>query len=217
VHLNAIESAELVRAARGRGVRVTAETCPHYLTLNLTDLEQLGPYAKGVPALRTREEVEQLWAFLADGTIDCISSDHCGWTIASKEAGLENIWEAPNGLTGIQTALPVMITEARKRGFSWEDIARWTAAKPAELWRLGPKKGSIQVGSDADFAVVDPDREWTLHARDLHHAQKWSPFVGWTFQGKVVRTILRGEVIYDDEVDGKVLAEPGYGRFLRPI
>jgi dihydroorotase (multifunctional complex type) len=217
VHLNAILSAELVRRAKSRGVRVTAETCPHYLTLDLTDLKRLGPMAKCVPALRSREEVEELWTYLADGTIDCIASDHCGWTIASKQEGEKNIWDAPNGLTGVQTLLPVVITGARKRGFSWEDIARWTATKPAELWRLGPKKGSIQVGADADFAIIDPEVEWTLQSDDLLHAQQWSPFEGWTFRGKVVKTILRGEVIYDDETEEQVLAEPGYGQFLRPI
>jgi dihydroorotase-like cyclic amidohydrolase len=184
VHLNAIESAALVKKAKEQGIRVTAETCPHYLTLDLNDLERLGPYGKCVPALRSREEVEELWTYLADGTIDCVASDHCGWTITSKEAGLENIWEAPNGLTGVQTLLPVMI---------------------------------IQVGVDADFAIVDQKAEWTLHADDLHHAQKWSPFERWTFRGKIVKTILRGEVIYDDDADEQVLAEPGYGQFLKPI
>jgi dihydroorotase-like cyclic amidohydrolase len=214
--LNAIESAELVRRAKARGVRVTAETCPHYLALDLTDLERLGPHAKCVPTLRSREQVEELWTYLADGTIDCIASDHCGWTLASKQAGVDNIWNAPNGLTGVQTMLSVMITEARKRDFSWEDIARWTATKPAELWRLGPKKGTIRIGADADFAIIDPELEWTLKAQDLLHAQRWSPFEGWTFHGRVVKTMLRGELIYDVEDPKKVLVEPGYGKFLKP-
>jgi allantoinase len=217
VHLNAIDSAEHVKKAKEQGIRVTAETCPHYLTLDLSDLERLGPYAKCVPPLRSREQVERLWNYLGDGTIDCIASDHCGWTAASKNAGVDNIWNSPNGLTGVQTLLPVVITEARKRGFSWGRIATWTATKPAELWKISPRKGSIQIGADADFAIVDPGIEWTLHSEDLLHAQKWSPFEGWTLRGKVVKTILRGEVIYDDETDEKVLAEPGYGQFLRPI
>ncbi len=217
VHLNAVESAELVHRAKDRGVRITAETCPHYLALDLSHLELLGPHAKCVPALRNREEVEKLWMYLADGTIDCISSDHCGWTLASKQAGEDNIWDAPNGLTGIQTLLPLVITEARKRGFSWEDIANWTASNPGELWRLSPKKGSIRIGADADFAIVDPELEWTLQAEDLLHAQAWSPFEGWTFQGKVVKTLLRGEIIYDDGAPEKVLVTPGYGQFMRPI
>lgn len=216
VHLNAIESAELVRRAKARGVRVTAETCPHYLALDLSDLERLGPHAKCVPALRSREQVEELWAYLADGTIDCVASDHCGWTIGSKQAGVDNIWDAPNGLTGVQTLLPLVITEARKRGFSWADIANWTATNPAELWRLSPKKGTIRIGADADFVIIDPELEWILKAQDLLHAQPWSPFEGWTFQGRVVKTMLRGELIFDVEDPKKVLVEPGYGKFLKP-
>jgi allantoinase len=217
VHLNAIESAALVKKGKAAGVHVTAETCPHYLILDLHDLERLGPYAKCVPPLRPREEVEELWSYLADGTIDCIASDHCGWTTKSKDAGMEDIWKAPNGLTGVQTLLPAIITEARRRGFSWEDIASWTAANPADLWHLSPKKGSIQVGADADFVIVDPNLEWTLNASDLLHAQKWSPFEGRNFQGKIVQTFLRGKLIFDDKNDQKVLAKPGFGQFLKPM
>lgn len=216
VHMNSIESAALVKRAKERGVRITAETCPHYLSLDLQALERLGPYAKCVPALRSQEEVEELWSYLVDGTIDCVASDHCGWTTAAKDAGIGDIWKAPNGLTGVQTLLPVMITEARQRGFSWVDIANWTSMRPADLWHLGPKKGAIQVGADADFALIDPDFEWTLAAEDLLHAQKWSPFEGRKFRGKVVKTILRGEVIFDLELPDPITVEPGFGQFLKP-
>jgi dihydroorotase-like cyclic amidohydrolase len=82
---------------------------------------------------------------------------------------------------------------------------------------LSPKKGSIRIGADADFAIVDTALEWTLQADDLLHAQAWSPFEGWTFQGKVVKTLLRGEIIYDDGAPEKVLVTPGFGQFMRPI
>lgn len=115
VHMNAIESARQVRRAKARGLRVTAETCPHYLALDRDDLARKGPYAKCVPALRSRSEVEELWEYLADGTIDCITSDHCGWTREAKQGSGKDIWDAASGLTAIQTLLPVVITEARKR------------------------------------------------------------------------------------------------------
>jgi allantoinase len=216
VHMNAIESAELVRQAKARDVRITAETCPHYLLLDLEDLTRLGAFAKCVPALRSREEVDQLWEYLADGTIDCVASDHCGWTIAYKRSGKDNIWESPNGLTGVQTLLPVMMTEARARGHSWSDIARWTSSNPAGVWGLAPRKGEIRVGADADLAIVAPDRIWTLDADDLLNAQPWSPFEGQVFKGRVVKTMLRGDLIYDEETPGRILAKPGYGRFLSP-
>jgi len=130
VHMSSVESAEMVRRAKARGVRVTCETCPQYLALDTEDLAKRGAFAKCVPALRSQENVEKLWDYLADGTIDCITTDHCGWTTESKEKGF---WEAPNGLSGIQTFLPVVISEALSRGFSWVDIARWTSGNPAKL------------------------------------------------------------------------------------
>jgi allantoinase len=216
VHVGSPRSAELVRSAKERGVRVTAETCPQYLALNLDDLVRLGPYGKCVPPLRSQEEVEALWGHLADGTIDCITSDHCGYKKSAKEPGRSNIWDAPNGLPGVQTLLPAVITGARQRGFSWEQIARWTATNPARLWRLAPAKGSITPGADADLVLLDPEEEWTVTAEDLLNAQKWSPFEGRRMKGRVRRTILRGETIYDDADARRVLVEPGFGRFLRP-
>lgn len=216
VHMNAIPSAELVRRAKARGARITAETCPHYLSLDLDDLARLGAFGKCVPALRSREEVDQLWEYLADGTIDCIASDHCGWTIGYKESGGDDIWKSPNGLTGAQTLLPVVITEARARGHSWSQIARWTASNPARIWGLSPRKGGIRVGAHADLAFVDPERRWELQSEEMLNNQRWSPFEGKTFQGRVVKTMLRGRLIYDDKRAPKVLAEPGDGQFLAP-
>lgn len=216
VHLSAPGAAELVRAAKARGVQVTAETCPQYLVLDLDDLDRLGPWARCAPALRSRDEVEELWDYLADGTLDCITSDHCAYTLESKQAGAENIWTAPLGLSGIQTLLPVVISEARRRGFSWDDIAALTATTPAALWSLDQRKGAIHVGADADFALVDPDREWTVTSTDLLHAFPWSPFEGMTLRGRVVRTVLRGETIFDDAAPERVLVGPGYGRYAGP-
>jgi dihydroorotase-like cyclic amidohydrolase len=84
------------------------------------------------------------------------------------------------------------------------------------LWHLNPKKGSIQLGADADFAIIDPVREWTLDSQDLLHAQKWSPFEGRSFHGKVIKTILRGEVIFDAYKPNPITVDPGFGQFLRP-
>ncbi len=214
VHMNAIESAELVRQARARGVRVTAETCPHYLALDLDDLARKGPYAKCIPALRSRSEVEELWEYLADGTIDCITSDHCGWTRQAKEGSGKDIWDAASGLTAIQTLLPVVITEARKRGFSWVEIARWTATSPARLWHLDARKGAIRIGADADLVLIDGDADWAVKTKDLLHAQKWSPFEGRVLAARVTRTLLRGTTIYDDSRPDRICVEPGFGQFI---
>jgi allantoinase len=214
VHLSTPGAAALVKQAKARGVRVTAETCPQYLALDHDDLFRLAGYAKCAPAIRAREEVELLWPYLADGTLDCITSDHCGFTVESKERGKENIWLAPNGLSGVQTLLPVTISEARARGYAWPRIAALTASAPARLWRLAPRKGTIQVGADADLAFVDPDRRWTLSNEELLHTHQWSPFAGRELQGRVVRTMLRGTTIYDDAHPERVTVSPGFGQFV---
>jgi allantoinase len=214
VHLSTAGAAELVKQAKARGVRVTAETCPQYLALDHDDLIRLAGFAKCAPAIRGREEVEQLWLYLADGTLDCITSDHCGYTIESKERGKENIWQAPNGLSGVQTLLPVVISEARTRGYSWPQIAELTASAPARLWHLAPRKGTIQVGADADLALIDPDRTWTVANEELLHTHQWSPFAGRELRGRVVRTMLRGTTIYDDTHPERVTASPGFGQFI---
>jgi allantoinase len=214
VHLSTPGAARLVHKAKARGVAVTAETCPQYLALDLDDLDRLAGFAKCAPAIRGGKEVELLWTYVADGTIDCITSDHCGFTYESKKRGEKNIWDAPNGLSGVQTLLPVFISEARLRGLSWEQIAHLTATAPAALWHLAPRKGAIKIGADADFAVVDPEARWTVTNEDLLHSHKWTPFAGREIQGRVVRTILRGETIYRLDADERVLVQPGFGQFL---
>lgn len=214
VHLSAPGAAELVKQAKARGVHVTAETCPQYLALDFDDLQRLKGFAKCAPAIRDREQVEALWSYLLDGTIDCITSDHCGYTIESKERGEIDIWQAPNGLSGVQTLLPVTISEGRRRGLSWERIAELTAAAPARLWHLGPKKGSIAVGADADLAFVDPNKRWTVTNEEILHTHLWTPFAGRELTGRVVRTMLRGTTIYDDRNMDRVLVQPGFGAFL---
>lgn len=214
VHLSAPAAAELVKQAKARGVRVTAETCPQYLALDHDDLQRLKGFARCAPAIRDRDQVERLWPYLFDGTLDCVTSDHCGFSIESKERGEESIWLAPNGLSGIQTLLPVVISEGRARGLTWPQIAELMATAPARLWHLAPRKGAIQVGADADFAFVDPNKSWTVNNEELLHLQRWTPFVDRKLTGRVVRTVLRGVTIYDDSNPQRVLVEPGFGQFL---
>jgi allantoinase len=214
VHLSTPDAAELVKQAKARGVRVTAETCPQYLALDHDDLQRLAGFAKCAPAIREREQVERLWPYLADGTLDCITSDHCGYTIEAKQRGQEDIWLAPNGLSGVQTLLPVTISEARARGYTWPQIAEQTAAAPARRVHLAPRKGTIQVGADADLAFIDPDRTRTVANEDLLHAHRWTPFVDRELKGRVVRTMLRGTTIYDDTHPDRVRVQPGFGQFI---
>ena len=140
VHLSAPSAAELVREAKRKGLRVTAETCPQYLAMDHQDLIRLKGFAKCASAIRDREQVEELWTYVLDGSIDCLTSDHCGFIMESKRRGDEDIWQAPNGFTGVQTLLPVVVDEGRRRGLSWERIAELTATAPARLWCLSPAR-----------------------------------------------------------------------------
>jgi len=215
VHCSTVGAMELVRAARMRGVRVSVETCPQYLTLTIDDLVRLGPFGRCAPPFRSADEVEGLWRFVADRTVDVFASDHCGYTIESKEAGWDDIWQAPLGLSGIQTLFPVTFDELlNRRGLPLEDFVRVSAAQPARIFSLYPRKGCIRVGADADLAFYDPKAPYTIRGSDLLHRNKWTPFEGRLVGCRVVRTMIRGQMVYRWEGEHRVLAEPGYGRFL---
>jgi allantoinase len=214
-HVSTSGGFELIRSAQDRGVNAYGETCPQYLVLDEDDLIALGPFARCAPAIRNREEVEGLWDFVADGTVDVISSDHCGYTIESKEAGLDDIWQAPLGLSGVQTMYPSVFDEMlNKRGLEISDFVRLSAANPARIFSLYPRKGSLNLGADADIAIYDPDDLWTVTGEEMLHRNKWTPMEGREIQGRVVRTIIRGVTVYTFDHEPKVFGERGSGRFL---
>jgi allantoinase len=214
-HLASADGFQLVKEARQRGVRVEAETCPQYLALDHSDLEKHGPFARCAPAFRERAEVERIWEYIYDGTCDVISSDHCGYTIESKEAGLDDIWQAPLGCSGIQTMYPAVFDEMiNKRGQSLQRFAELTATNPAKVFSLYPQKGVIQVGSDADLVLYDPNRSWEVRGEDMLHRNKWTPFEGKTVGASVMRTILRGKTVFDATAGAPVIGAPGDGKFL---
>src|SRR4051794_21054344 len=157
-HVSCELALDCIRAAKARGVRVTAETCPQYLVMDRSDLARMAGFARCAPPLRTPNDVEAIWRRLADGTLDFVCSDHCGYTVASKEAGWTDIFEAPQGLSVIQHMLPVVYDDAvNARGWSWPEIVRRTATVPALLFGLAPRKGSLAVGADADIVLYEPN------------------------------------------------------------
>jgi allantoinase len=214
-HVTCQLALEFIQSAKARGVNVTAETCPQYLVMDVSDLARKGGFARCAPPLRTRGDVEALWRGLADGSLDFVCSDHCGYTIASKEAGWNDIFDAPQGLSVIQHMLPVVYDSAiNVRGWSWPDIARRTATAPARLFGLAPRKGALAIGADADIVLYDPAPETTIANGDhLLTRQKWTAFDGRNLRGRVVRTIVRGRDVYRD---GAIVTTAGSGRFLTP-
>ncbi|MCJ7701180.1 MAG: allantoinase AllB, partial [Anaerolineales bacterium] len=213
VHITIPTGIRAVWEARQKGAKVTSETCPHYLFFDQQDFERIGPAAKCAPPIRTRQTVNELWECVLLGLVDVIGSDHSPCTWAEKEPGLEDIWKAWGGISGIQTMLPVILTAGvHQRGLALPDLVRMMAANPARIFGLYPTKGALKPGSDADFTVVDLEREWVLSAQDLFYKNKHSAYVETTFKGRVEQTYVRGKLVYQD---GKILAEPGYGKALR--
>ena len=213
VHVSSPVSAELVKQEKLRGRPVSMEICPHHLTLDLDDLVRLGPYGVCAPALRERELVERLWSYVLDGTADCLISDHSAYTLAEKEGGWEDIFDALLGCQVIQETVPVVLDEAyHRRGMQLDAFARFASTTPARIAGLYPRKGTLLPGSDADIAIFDLDSEWVVDARSQQFSKNpWSPFDGRALRARVVRTLVRGETVY---ADGEIVAEPGSGRFL---
>jgi allantoinase len=216
-HVASAEALRLVADARGRGVKVTCETCPQYLALNTDDLMALKGFGRCAPALREQEEVDAIWSYVLDETVDIITSDHAGLSFESKEAGSEDIFRAPLGLAGVQTLLPVFYdTAVNQRGMDASQFVRQMATNPAQIFGLYPRKGTIAMGADADVILFDPKREWIARGEDMYHKQKWTPFEGKTITGRVRRTIRRGETTFDEMGAGEPMfpSAPGSGRFL---
>jgi dihydroorotase-like cyclic amidohydrolase len=212
-HCATADGLELIREARGRGVWVEVETCPQYLLLDLSDLEAQGPWGRCAPAIRARDEVERIWEGVIDGTIDVISSDHAPYTVEEKKPGEANIWDSPLGCNMVQTMYPSVLDEmVHRRGLSLNQFVDLTSTNPARIFGLYPRKGAIQVGSDADLTLYDLERPWTVRGSEMLHRNKWTPFEGKTIGVTAVKTLVRGDVRFD--IQSGILGDPGTGNFL---
>ena len=191
---------------------VRREATLHHLSLTYEALEGQGLGGKVNPPLRTRDDVEALWRGVLSGQIDWIGSDHACTPAAIKG---DDLWPAAAGFGGTSLMYPVMLSEGfHKRGLPLQRIAELLSSNPARALASHPRKGSIAVGADADFALVDLHREKAVTASELHSAQEYTPFEGFVLKGWPVRTILRGQTVF---LDGEVMGEPS-GEFLaRPV
>ena len=213
VHITIPDGIRAVVEAKDRGINVTSETCPHYLVFDHDDFEEIGPAAKCAPPIRSRQTVEEMWELVLEGKVDTIASDHSPCLWADKEPGMQDIWKAWGGISGVQTMLPAILTEGvHKRGMPLQDIARMMAANPARIFGLYPQKGALKPGSDADMTVVDLEPEWTLSSKDLFYKNKHSAYIGRSFKGRVTHTFVRGKSVFQD---GEIKVQPGYGKALK--
>src|SRR5262245_1935240 len=211
VHLSSADAIPLLRAAQREGVKITAETCPHYLHLVAEDVPRGATEYKCCPPIRRGENREQLWQGLTAGTIGIIVSDHSPCPGSMKELESGSFLEAWGGIASLELRLPVVWTEAQQRGFSLEQLTRWLCSGPAALVGLERRKGEILAGADADLVIWNPAEEFRVSAARLHHRHKITPYAGETLRGVVKKTFLRGRKIYDD---GRFMTVPT-GRLLR--
>lgn len=205
LHLSAADALPMLEAARGRGAAITVETCPHYLALAAEDIPDGATQFKCAPPIRERANRERLWQALRDGIIDCVVSDHSPCPPAMKHLAAGDFGAAWGGISSVQLSLPVVWTQARERGSSLDDIARWMAARPAEIAGLAGK-GRIAPGLDADLVAFAPDDGFEVDPLRLHHRHKVTPYAGQRLHGVVRRTWLRGTPVYGDRPSGRLLA-----------
>jgi allantoinase len=213
VHVSSSEGIAAVARARRTGVDITAETCPHYLAFDANDFS-LGPVLKCAPPIRDGARA-RLWEDVLAGHVDYIASDHSPCTAELKTRGHDDVFKAWGGVSGLQSTLPLLMSEGvNERGLPLELLAQVLATRPAKRLGLWPRKGEIRAGTDADFALVDPQREWTLGRDALETRSGLSPYVGRRFRGAVVRTVVRGRTVY---AEGQITGSPGDGWFARRL
>jgi allantoinase len=205
LHLSAADAIPLLAAARRDGVAVTAETCPHYLALAAEDIPAGATEFKCCPPIRGRANRELLWEALRDGIIECVVSDHSPCPPELKRRGGGDFGAAWGGISSVQLALPVVWTQARRRGFGLDDVTGWMAAGPARLAGLA-FKGAIAPGHDGDLVAFAPGESFVVDPARLYHRHPLTPYAGARLDGVVRRTWLRGRPVPGARPEGRLLA-----------
>ena len=190
-HVSAGRSVELIREAKAAGVRVTAEVTPHHLSLSDEAIRGYDTNMKMAPPLRTAQDREALREGLADGTLDCVATDHAPHAIYEKDL---EYGKAAFGVVGLETALPCVLEVVREGGLSALDAVARLSTQPARV--LGLRGGTLEIGSPADLVLVDPDHVWKLESRDLHSRSHNSPFLGRELRGRALLTWVDGRVVH---------------------
>jgi allantoinase len=209
-HCGVAEGIAMINRARSNGQPVTVETCIHYLTLDESIFDTKGTLPKLAPPLRSRDQVDMMWQKLAEGKIDCVASDHVPYPLSFKS---EDIWECSAGSPGVQTMLPLLISEGVNKGrIDLSQLVKVMSEGPAKICGLYPKKGSTQIGADADFAVFDLNAEKKIRLEE-QIGLEWTLYEGMkAIYPDIV--LVRGKSIVDK---GEFVGEKGYGEFCSPL
>lgn len=202
VHLSSRDGLERVRYYRDKGKNIVAETCPQYLLLDQSLLEQTRSEAVKYifsPPLRTPTDQAALWDGIVDGTITTIATDHCNFSQATKLEGYTDFTRVPNGMPGVETRVHLMLSEFEKRSLGYPKAVELMSTGVAKQYGLYPKKGELAVGSDADLVIYDPTTEWIMQQELLHTPGDYTPYEGRKISGKITQVYLRGQLVADNE------------------
>lgn len=208
VHISTARSAEIVANSKN----VTCETAPHYLQFTTDDFCRIGSALKTTPPVKSKGNRERLWDMLANGAINFVASDHAPCPNSEKNTG--SIWTDYAGIPGTETLLPYLFSEGYLGGkITLKRLVEVTSEMAAKRYGIYDRKGSIAVGKDADLVFINPEENWTVRGEKFFSKGKITPFEGMKLRGRIVKTILRGKVIYDFQKG--VIAEPGWGRHCK--
>lgn len=211
VHTGVAETVLHSAEARLRGVESNVETCPQYLYLTGDNVSENGPWMKFAPPPRTKAEKAENRRLLQDGWIETVATDHAPYGKDRKEAGLEDIFKAPDGIPGLETHLPLLLNGVSEGWLSLERLAAVSSENPAKLYGVNPRKGIIALGSDADLVIVDMNKEVKITNEDLITACGWTPYDGVKVKGWPTLSIIRGNIVMEND---EVYAEKGSGLFI---
>ena len=214
VHLSTGTAGQIISTIK-KTQPVYAETCPQYLIYDESVFEEKGPYARVIPPMRPKAEVAKLWDCLRLGIIDTIATDHCAYPKFEKERGRYNIFLANNGIPGLETSLPLMLTQVHHNRLELEHLIKLMTENPAKIMGLYPRKGCIQVVSDADLTIIDFNKKSRITIDNLHTKSEFTLYEGLTVHGVPEITISRGTVVMENGYPGEILTKNrGHGNFL---
>ena len=208
-HVSSAAGLETILTAKNMGLPVTCEVTPHHLLLSSEHLKRYGMMALTDPPLRTKEDAEALWRALKQGFIDALASDHAPHAMEEKETG--SVWDTKPGIPGLETTLPLLLTQVNGARLTISDLVRATSEMPAKIFHLRGR-GSVGEGYCADLVVVDMRREYEIDSSRFYSKARFSPFDGWRVKGKPIKTFVNGQLVMDE---GEIVAKPGRGQIVR--
>jgi dihydropyrimidinase/allantoinase len=215
-HITTSEAMKILKTAKEQGIKVIVETCPQYIFTSEEECIDLGPMAKCNPPIRKKDDVDKIWDYINDGTVDIIGSDHGPYIIEEKMPGYDNIFKAPAGFPGLETRVPLMLDAVNKGKMTLAKMVELICENPAKIFKLDHKKGFIKPGLDADFMIVDMTKSYTIDKNKMYTKGRdvAELFNERKVQGYIEKVILRGNTVMEDGVVKDSMA--GYGQLIKP-